>query len=178
MIVTVYVDASFHHGSKAMGWAAWIVYCPEGGEVERKFGSGHGTAKDSTEAELIAILEGIRIGAPLDGARMLVVKSDCQAAVHIARFRARAPRQPNLRQLQEQIKRLTETKEISRKVRWTKGHTGEGTPGYINNKVDAWAREQMRIKRQQLRYEEIGDYHYEDAEFYADCLGFDPHDMY
>ena len=146
MFVTVYVDASFCGTTKAYGWAAW-VRSDEG----RYLPSGNGVCVDSVEAELRAILYGIK-EAVKQGGKKILLKSDCQAAVDMAKEGAPPSKRPKYKELQDDISRLCKSNNVIRDIRWVKGHQGEGSvPGWLNQRVHEMAYREMTKKRKELR---------------------------
>lgn len=146
MWVTLYVDASFHHDTKCGGWAAWCRF-----DDGRLFFQGSDYYERSNEAELSAILNGMHsVLLELDGVTGFCVRSDCQTAVEAARYGGPTPNNPRLRELSDEIFELCRESKISRQVKWTKGHASNSTtPGYLNNRVDEMARNEMRAFRAQ-----------------------------
>jgi ribonuclease HI len=79
MKATVIADASFCSQSKSGGWACWIAY--DGGVKGKHSGLFRSNPADSSEAELNAVLNGLRL-AYQNGARNILVQTDCLAIVH------------------------------------------------------------------------------------------------
>ena len=81
MRTTVITDASFCSETKAGGWAAWIAY--DVGPKGQHSGMFRSRPPNSGVAELQAALNGIWL-AYQNGARDILIQTDCLAIVHAA----------------------------------------------------------------------------------------------
>ncbi len=141
MWVTLYTDASV--GNDGAAWAAWLR-C----DLGRLVHSGAfapdlfpPNKHDSTLAEILAILEGVRIGREhWKTASGFLVRTDSQAAADILRYRAPPHRRADFRAAQERLRSLL-APDIKIRTTWIPGHQKpDHTKAWINDRVDALAR--------------------------------------
>ncbi|WP_437955073.1 RNase H family protein [Sorangium sp. So ce119] len=139
--VTCYTDASF--GPSGAGWAVW-ARCVEGRVVRR--GACPGYVKSSLEAELAAIFAGLFVACRTWGARIrgVVVRTDCQAAIHLLTTDAVRPRTqnrwPGAMRLRAKILALVKERGIGLDLRWVMGHQASNcVQAYLNRACDKLA---------------------------------------
>ncbi len=142
---TLYTDASWHVG--VMGWGAWLRY-PDG----RVLAAGSGEAPGSFQAEMLALIEGLKILGQLPNIvtniQGIAIRTDNEQVARLAKWRAAPPKDRWMYQQQQEIERLCQFYVIKRQVRWTKGHDDSPTaPAYLNRQVDALAKKHMRARR-------------------------------
>ncbi|WP_437730748.1 RNase H family protein [Sorangium sp. So ce1335] len=139
--VTCYTDASF--GPSGAGWAVW-ARCVEGRVVRR--GACPAYVTSSLEAELAAIFAGVFVAYRTWGARIrgVVVRTDCQAAIHLLTTDAVRPRTqkrwPGAMRLREKILALVKERGIGLDLRWVMGHQASNSvQAYLNRACDKLA---------------------------------------
>ena len=137
---TVIADASWCPKTKAAGWAAWITINHQGQtspQRVRRSGEFNRAPASSTEAELLALLNGIWLAA-VNGATHILAQTDCNGVVHSVR----KGRPAELNVIRAQFPNLTiETRHV-------KGHTSRDEPRYyVNRWCDHNARRVMRTVR-------------------------------
>ncbi|MGK3992125.1 RNase H family protein [Sorangium sp. So ce1024] len=139
--VTCYTDASF--GPSGAGWAVW-ARSVEGRVVRR--GACPGYVKSSLEAELAAIFAGVFVACRTWGARVggVVVRTDCQAAIHLLTTDAVRPRTqkrwPGAMRLRAKIQDLVKERGIGLELRWVMGHQpSNSVQAYLNRACDKLA---------------------------------------
>lgn len=135
MRATVNTDASFCPRTKSAGWAVWISI--DGGMKVKKSGMFKERPKNSTEAELWAIFNGIWLAAQC-GVTSILVQNDCKAALaHTMR---------DTMQTRELHKSLPRSVNI--RTKHVKAHTDTASPRtWVNDWCDAEAKKWMNYQR-------------------------------
>lgn len=147
MWVTCYTDASFseRHGG---GFGVWLrSYL---GRVVRS-GRCPRYVKSSTDAELSAIYAGVFLALRAWPSRVagVLVCTDCQAAIDLARpGSALAPRKA-ARRLQRRLWALLDESHVELDLRWVKAHQKPttSTRAYLNHQCDRLARRGRKRRR-------------------------------
>lgn len=149
--VTLYTDAGFHPvEGGTFGCRTRHSLPPERTELFGKID----VCADSNVAEIHAIVVGVEhvlsTWSRVDG---IGVRTDSQTAQAVLKFGASPHRRADFRALQERLclalKAKTEEQGTLVKIRiqWVKGHQGNRTTqGWMNNRVDALAREARRSR--------------------------------
>ena len=145
MLVTCYCDASFCPRTGAGGWACWLR--SDLGRIV-KAGPCPDYVTRSHEAELAAALAGIHFAVQTwPATARVLVRSDDRTTCRMLTGRQNA-RHPGARKLLEKVHRIP----VLRSARWVKGHQGDtgNADAYINNRVDRYARAEMRRLRARI----------------------------
>lgn len=132
---TVNTDASFCPRTKAGGWAAWVAI--DGGKKIKLSGKFHKRPKNSAEAELWAIFNGVFLAAQ-QGVTEVLVQSDCKIALeHLSRDSS---------QMRYFFRRLPG--EVRIRTKHVNAHTDTATPRtWVNDWCDKMAKNHMREQR-------------------------------
>lgn len=170
MSMTIFIDASHCHQTRAAGWGAWAKR--DGWTKGRVFGGGYrSTMLNAAEAELTGIAEALtRLHA--DGALAeishVVVQSDCLRALQLMAIRVSrvsvasakengssvflnrgmTPSPTETRAL-EVIGQIAERLPIF--VRHVKGHSSGKGRSWVNRQCDRIARQHMEAERSRRR---------------------------
>jgi ribonuclease HI len=149
VLVTCYTDASFSRltGGQSRGrWAVWLR--SDEGRLVRS-GKCPDYVVTSTNAELSAILAAVHLGVTSwAGARVLLVRSDCLAALALADGSGRA-RDLAAQRMQKRIHSMVERSGVELRCRWVKAHQDSSTSreAYLNNACDRLARSGRKRRR-------------------------------
>lgn len=137
MLVTAYTDASF---SARGGWAIWLRSGL--GRIVRH-GECPDTVTDSFMAELFAIKKALQvIVEEWPGEEMVLVNTDCLAAINGLAHGAASFRNAGLLALQEEIEAFAFSHYLTLRFKHVKGHTGaDDIRSWLNRKVDQLSRE-------------------------------------
>lgn len=137
MLVTCYTDASYHQ--RGASWAVWAR--SEMGRIVRA-GRCPEYVHDSTAAELAAMFAGIwLVTERWQGISLLLLRSDCQAALALADGAVRG-KSVAIRRLQDRIASTLQPGNIELRCSWVKGHQNprRSTPAWLNGRCDEMAR--------------------------------------
>lgn len=149
--VTLYTDAGFHPvEGGTYGCRTRHSFPPGRTEIHGKIED----CADSNVAEMYAIVIGVEhvlsTWGRVDG---IGVKTDSQTALAVLKYGASQHRRPDFRALQERLQVALKLKEVEQgstvkiRIQWVKGHQGSRTTqGWLNNRVDALAREARRTR--------------------------------
>lgn len=135
---TVISDASFCHKTFAAGWAVWVRVDGVSDPITQS-GTFHKRPSTSTEAEMLAALNGIWL-ASRRGATKILVQSDAQAVVDIIN-------RPRSHYFWLGVQKAIGPNLILRAAH-VKGHTLINDSRSFCNRCDAEARKAMQLQRQ------------------------------
>ena len=140
---TVITDASFCGETRAAGWAAWIRL--DGfPEAVKRYGEFHRPMRNSEEAEMLAVVNGVWIASRL-GAERVLVQTDCLAVVRAINGRVKNQK------TRGDLTRALATAGVlglSLRGRHVKGHTAvDDARSYVNRWCDKHAKKAMNSKR-------------------------------
>lgn len=140
MWVTLYSDASL--GPDGASWGVWLR--SEAGRIIES-SVFPPSVRDSNLAEILAVIEGIRIGrVRWPQATGFLVRTDSQTAVSILRYRAPPHRRADFRDAQKTLTSIL-APDVRIRMTWTPGHQRpDNVRAWINNRVDQLAREARR----------------------------------
>lgn len=154
MDVTIIADASFCPDTGAAGYSFWIA-CERG--KDGKHGAIKAQVKDSTEAEMMALLNGLHYAhkeifvMPGD---VVLLQSDCKNALEILE-NFETHKRPEIDKLLKFFAHLIKTSEIKVRFKHVKGHTSaatnKGARYAVNRICDKQAKKQMKRKRRELK---------------------------
>lgn len=141
MRATVITDASFCSVTKAGGWAAWIAY-----DDKRPKGQHSGMFRsrppNSGVAELQAALNGLWL-AYQNGARDILVQTDCTAIVHAVQGKGGYAETYRLAKAEHFPQAAVRAKHV-------KGHSStQDARSWCNRWCDAEAKKHMRAQREE-----------------------------
>jgi ribonuclease HI len=145
--VTLYTDASYspHKGG---AWAVWLRSTR--GRIVRS-GRCPNYVRNSNDAEFAAIYAGIYLAICAWGREVtgVLVRSDSEGALALARSAARPARTRRMRGLQTKLRRLVEPSQVELELRWVKGHQPKSasTAAWLNGYCDRLARKRRRETR-------------------------------
>lgn len=160
-MITVITDASYCPDTKAGGWAAW---CVRDGHRLKVSGQLEMLTQNSTEAELLAMLQGIRRALKFYAPPLrtyLLIQSDNTGALK----KLGQPGQPGSAYdlAHQHYCKIMEEFSPFLKTRHVKGHSDsrKGARYYVNNWADKEAKKHMREMRmqQRLKYVTPGGHH-------------------
>lgn len=136
--VAGYSDASFYHAERTGGVACWLR-----SDTKRVLFSAKTPAyvKTSTDAEIYGVCEAIRLALETKTATVIVVKTDCLAAVDVFDAKVERPVSDDLGRCVLSVLHGASNRNVKLYVKWVKGHSGlEDTPSYLNARVDDLAK--------------------------------------
>lgn len=141
---TVFTDASFCSRNKIGGWAAWVRI--DGHKKGFKgYGSLKGPVPTSADAEVMAALNGIWIAAT-NGAKDILVRSDCKTVEQALEKRVRNQR---IKNLWNRAMAMDWAKGITLESRHVKAHVAPNgqRATWVNNWCDEHAKIGMAAAR-------------------------------
>jgi len=142
--VTIYTDASF--GAQGGGWAVWIKSA-RGRLVKR--GRCPDYVSCSTSAELAAIFAGVHLACRAWPGEVqgILLRSDSQAALHLAEPTVRLSGNPAIRVLQQKLRGVVAEHDLTLDCRWVRGHQSRrsGTSAFLNHACDAQAKKARTV---------------------------------
>jgi ribonuclease HI len=136
---TVITDASFCSETRSGGWAAWIAY-DGGGPKGQHAGMFRNRPLNSGVAELQAALNGIWL-AYQNGARDILIQTDCLAIVHAAQGKGAYGKT-------FMLEKRTHFSQAVIRAKHVKGHsTTQDARSWCNRWADKQAKLYMRKQR-------------------------------
>jgi len=136
-LVTLFTDAGYCHNTLAGSWAAWAK-CDD--NTMRKAGALKGSLRDSTEAEIQAILNGVfclkKFFQP-PAKSFVILQTDSQHAILHLSQRQRSQIFEHYR-----LKFVEAMQDLRWEFRHVQGHQGTKTPRHA---VNTWCDEQCKL---------------------------------
>lgn len=155
MNVTIIADASVCPDTGAAGYSFWIA-CERG--KEGKHGPMRELVRDSTEGEMMALLNGLHYAHKqlyiMPGDEVLL-QSDCRNALEILKT-FRKHKKPEVDKLIRFYHKLVKAAGVEVRFKHVKGHTKLAVKGArftVNRKCDKEARKGMKARRKLLEKE-------------------------
>lgn len=150
MLVTLIVDASWCHMTKAGGFGFWIA-------SERYKGPGGGRfrtlVESATEAEAAGIVNATSLclqRGQISEKDTLLVQCDCTGALDT--LQGKAGKSSGLGRIREVWERIVNEYKLTVRYRHVKGHTNHAAGRFAANRhCDTRAKEHMRAMRKELQ---------------------------
>lgn len=130
---TVNCDASFCPNTRAAGWAVWAAI--DGGVKVKMSGKFKRRPKNATDAEYLAMCNGIWIALQHDVTHILV-QGDCKAALRRVDLRSK------------EVSMMLEGTGVVLKTKWVKAHKRTDTARHW---VNGWCDKQAKIHMREQR---------------------------
>lgn len=151
MLVTLITDASWCPGSRVGGWASWAR---GNGAKMAMSGQLRGIAHSSTEAEMMALVNGLHVtvqGFRLMAGDRVLVQSDCVPALEQLALDHGA-----YEGVRKAWHSLVQARGLLVEYRHVRGHEGgHSARSWVNEWADREAKKHMRAARPQELREEI-----------------------
>jgi len=134
VLVSVFADASYHHESRAGGWAGWAKSDRgshyEGGPIRTPLAS-------STEAEFLAVVNAVHMSIKAkitEKHDFILIQSDCQSVEHIL-FKPNYVMTSIIKRARAHLMALRFEHQLSFSYRHVKGHSYKNEPRYAINRL-------------------------------------------
>jgi ribonuclease HI len=155
MRATVLTDASYDHTKRVGGWSAWVRIDHHPLPI-KGYGTFRGNVRNSTEAEVMAALNGLYI-ASNRGSTEALVRSDCMAVEQLIQGQTNAE---NLVALwREAMASAWGVRFQLITSRHVKGHADPNRhkAGWVNNWCDQHARKGLHAARKGRHFINLGE---------------------